>query len=58
MDKVSVATTDTVGITVGETYQFVVTQSVNGRGMPDMMKNGLKIPVIVENRPETHKKIA
>jgi len=33
MDKVSVATTDTVGITVRKTYQFVVKQSVNGRGV-------------------------
>lgn len=58
MDKVSDATTDTVGITVGKTYLIVVKQSVNGRGMPDTMKNGIKIQVMAKNRPETHKKIA
>ena len=58
MDKVSVATTDTVSTTVGKTYQFVVAQSVNGRGMTDTMKKGIKIPVLVKNRSETHKKKA
>jgi len=48
MDKVSVATTDTVGITVGKIYQIVVKQSVNERGMPDTMKNGIKIQVMVK----------
>jgi len=58
MDKVPVASTDTVSITVGKTYQFVVAQSVNGRGMTDTMKKGIKIPVLVKNRSETHKKKA
>lgn len=48
MDKVSVTTTDTVGIAVRKIYQFIVTQSVNGRDMPDTMKNDIKIPVMVK----------
>ena len=50
MDKVSVATTDTVSTNVCRTYQIVVAQSVNGRGMSDTMKNDIKIPIIVKNR--------
>ena len=56
MEKMPVATTNTVSITQKHTYQLTVIQSVNGTGMPIPMKNGFKIPVIVKNRPEKHKK--
>ena len=56
MEKMPVTTTDTVSITGKRTHQFIVAHSVNGRGMPDAMKNGIKILVMVKNRPEKHKK--
>lgn len=56
METVPVATTDTVGITGKRARQLIVAQSGKGKGMPDAMKNGTKILVMVKNRPEKHKK--
>ncbi len=57
MEKMPVATTNTISITGKKTHQLLVAHSVNGRGMPDTMKNGIKILVMAKNRTEIHKKI-
>ena len=56
MEKMPVATKDTVIMIQKNTYQSSVMQSVNGKGMPVMMKNDIKMRVIVKNRPKKHKK--
>jgi len=55
MEKMPVATKDTISMTHKYTYQLPVIQSVNGKDMPVTMKNDIKTWVIVKNRPEKHK---
>jgi hypothetical protein len=56
MEKVPVATTDTDSITGKRTCLFVVNQGVSGRGMPDTMENGTKIPLIEKKQTENQRK--
>lgn len=55
MEKMPVATKDTISMIQKNTYQLPVIQSINGKGMPIPMKNDIKTRVIVKNRPEKHK---
>ena len=55
MEKMPVATKDTISMIQKNTYQLSEIQSVNGKGMPAAMKNDIKTWKIVKNRPEKHK---
>ncbi len=55
MEKTPVATTNTRSMTGKMPRQLLVAFSVNGKGMPEAMKNGINILVMLKDRPGIHK---
>lgn len=55
MEKMSIATTDTVSIRQTHIHQFLEKLRVNGIGMPFWMKNDSQTPVIMKKHPKNHR---
>ena len=54
MEKMPVATKDTIRIKPNKTYQLSEARSVNGKSVPFWMKNDIKTTIIMKKIPLKH----